>query len=109
MIALYDASLLGLLALAFALGFGAGWWTAIGTAWLIIKFIMFGMSDRHEIPHHAEGDRDVRNWYDMGNFAPGVLWPSMWRWPVWRKDVRNTGSVRESVDSDKENIQEREV
>jgi len=108
MIALYDASLLGLLALAFALGFGAGWWTAIGTAWLIIKFILFGMSDRSAIPPYGEEIKPNAG-HGLDNFIPVMFWPSMWSWPVRHKDIRNAERVRESAHPDEEALSEREM
>src|SRR6266550_3362348 len=99
MLILDNIGVFGLLALAFAIGFGAGWWTAIGTAWLLVRFILFSISDRHPIPHSNE---DENNAHNVDNLIPVMPWPSTWRWPVRRKNIRNTESRRESPSADQE-------
>ena len=110
MVVLYDAGLLGLLALAFAIGFGAGFWSALGSVALVVRFIFFGMSDRRPIPHHEEVDRDDGSrWYGLDHFIPVLSWPSMWRWPIRGKDIRDTERMRESSGAGQESQPEREV
>jgi hypothetical protein len=46
-----DIGVGGIIALSFIIGFLAGWWTAIGSIGLIVKGILWGMSDRRPISH----------------------------------------------------------
>jgi hypothetical protein len=85
MFVLYDFGLLGLLALAFAIGFGAGFWSALGSVGLIVRFILLGISDRRPIPHHEEVGRNGSGGYGLDKFIPVLSWPKMWRWTE-RKD-----------------------
>lgn len=105
MFMLNDISLLAMLAITFAIGFGAGWWSALGSVALIIRFVLFGMSDRQPISHDEKMENNAG--YSMGSFIPVMLWPSMWRWPVWRKNIQQSESVRESDGTDKESAPER--